>query len=419
MPRSMPCIRSAGARKAIAAASQVDVAERESAIAILDSAQSAPTVLTNPATVDHVIDAALPASVVSGWWGRLTVAERSGIASAAPVLVGNLDGIPLDARVAANRESASRGLAAYPRTGSDLASAEASYLAKVSTGLVSLYAFDVSRDSIVEIIGDPTTATRSVVFTPGTTASLADFYNGSIQSLAEWEVHNTAKAEPTVAFVSKIGTFPRWTMSDGPLDNRRSIDLGVLFHRFNQGLDTTAVGTLARTSIEHSFGSSVGGVAESLGTRFDTRIVLGGVGMIAGWLPDESTRYVAYVAGNDVTRYIYGLANDDAVGYAVAPSASNGFEQKDPALATDSWYLPLRLLAGAVGPVIEVVEGFINHNRVASASDNTSVLESILSDIVLAGTARVDLRSGDVPVPPTAPRIDVLFLPARESSLER
>jgi hypothetical protein len=404
--------------QAIAAAAHVDIAERESAIALLDSARVTPTVFTNPSTVTHLLDAALPAPIVARWWHELDAAERAELTSTAPVLVGNLDGVALADRVAANRVTAARTLAAYPRTGSDLASAEASYLAKVASGVVSLYAFDVARDSIVEIVGDPGTATRTLVFTPGTTASLTEFYTGSMQSLASWEVANAPESQPTVAFVSKIGSFPEWTVSDGPLDNRRSIALGVMFHRFNEGLDTTTVGSLARTSVEHSFGSSVGGVAEMLGTRFDTRIVLGGVGMVAGWLPSETTRYVAYVAGNDVTRYIYGLVDGDAVGYAVSPSAGNSFEQKDPALTSDSWYLPLRLFAGFVGPAIEVVEGFINHNKVASASGNTSVLESIRSDIVLSAAPRVDLRNGDAPTDPPTAHIEALFLTPRESNPE-
>lgn len=405
------------ARQAIAIASHVDAASRKSAMTVLESARTTPAILSSPSTVARILDAAIPAGIVADWWTSLGHVERTEIAAAAPVLVGNLDGVPLEERVAANRLSAARTLAAYPRTGSDLASAEASYLAKVSTGIVSLYALDVARDSIVEIVGDPQTAERALVFTPGTTAALTDFYTGKIQSLAAWEVRNAPASDPTVAFVSKIGSFPEWSMSDGPLDNRRSIELGVLFHRFNEGLDTTAVGALARTSVEHSFGSSVGGVAETLGTRFDTRIVLGGVGMVAGWLPSEQTRYVAYAAGNDVTRYIYGLVNGDAVGYAVSPSAGNRFEQKDPALTADSWYLPLRLLAGAIGPAIEVVEGFINHNKVASASGNTSVLESIRSDIVLSAEKRADLRDGErKPEPLPAAHVSALFLTPRESN---
>ncbi|RWZ68612.1 hypothetical protein ELQ92_05265 [Labedella populi] len=407
------------AREAIAAASHVEAAERDSALAVLDSARTTPAAAANPATVAHILDAALPAGVVAAWWTGLSASERADLTAAAPVLVGNLDGVPLDDRVEANRVTASRTLAAYPRTGSDLASAEASYLAKVSSGIASLYAFDVGRDSIVEIVGNPHTATRALVFTPGTTASLTDFYTGNIQSLASWEVGNAPASQSTVAFVSKLGSFPEWTVADGPLDNRRSIELGVTFHRFNSGLDSTIVGSLPRTSVEHSFGSSVGGVAEMLGTRFDTRIVLGGVGMVAGWLPSESTRYVAYVAGNDVTRYIYGLVNGDAVGYAVSPSAANSFEQKDPGLTADSWYLPLRLLAGAVGPAIEVIEGFINHNKVASASGNTSVLESIRSDIVLSAEPRVALRNGgEKPAPAPAAHVEALFLTPRESNPE-
>ncbi|RUR01251.1 hypothetical protein [Labedella endophytica] len=409
------------ALQSIAVAAHVDPAERDAAFVLLDSTRVTPAVAGNPRAVDRILDAALPATRVAAWWSTLTVAQRTDLAAASPTLVGNLDGVPLDDRIAANREAAARALAAYPRNGSDLASVEASYLARVASGAVSLYAFDVARDAIVEIIGDAVAATRALVFTPGTTASLSDFYGGSMQSLASWEVEHAAASDPTVAFVYKIGSFPQWSITDGPLDNQRSIELGVLFDRFNDGLDTTVVGALARTSVEHSFGSSIGGVAETLGTHFATRIVLGGVGMLAGWQPSTTTRYVAYVAGNDVTRYIYGLAAGDDVGYAVAPSAVHGFEQKDPQLQSDAWYLPLRLIGSIVGPAIEVAQGFINHNRVASADDNGSVLASILSDVASAGEIIGDSisSSGDVPETPAAPHLELLVLSAREMRAEQ
>ena len=410
---------SAAALKSIAVAASVDPIERAAAFTLLDSTRATPTVVENPRTVDRILDAAIPAARVAAWWDALSVSQRLDLAAASPTLVGNLDGVPLASRIAANRESASRSLTAYSRTGSQLAGAEASYLAHVASGTVSLYAFDISRDSIVEVVGDAVAATRSLIFTPGTTASLADFYTGSMQSLAAWEVAHAPSSEPTVAFVYKIGSFPQWSMSDGPFDNRRSIELGVLFDRFNAGLDTTVVGSLSRTSVEHSFGSSIGGVAETLGTHFDTRIVLGGVGMVAGWEPDPSTRYVAYVAGNDVTRYIYGLVEGDTLGYAVAPSVLNGFEQKDPRLSSDAWYLPVRLLAGVVGPAIEVAQGFFNHNRVASATDNDSVLESILDDLAHAGVAQTQQQEDKTPGVPATPHTDPVVLSAREMRSEQ
>jgi hypothetical protein len=409
----------AASLQSIAIASYVDPVERTTAFDLLDSTRVAPTVALNPRTTDRILDAGLPATGVAAWWETLSATERGAVAAASPTLIGNLDGIPLTDRVAANRETAARSLAAFPRTGSHLSSAEASYLARVASGTVSLYAFDVARDSIVEIIGDVEAATRTLVFTPGTSATLADFYSGSMQSLAMWEVEHATTAEPTAAFVYKIGSFPQWTVSDGPLDNHRSIQLGVLFDRFNEGLDTTTIGALARTSVEHSFGSSIGGVAETLGSHFDTRIVLGGVGMLAGWEPSASTRYVAYVAGNDVTRYMYGLVKGDTLGYAVAPSAANGFEQHDPKLETDSWYLPLRLLAGIVGPAIEVAQGFINHNRVASATGNTAVLESVLSEVVGAGQRHTSDEPDEDPAAPLTPHLDPIVLASRESLGER
>lgn len=398
----------------IATASHVDAAEQDAAFVLLDSTRVTPAVASNPIAVDRILDAALPAAQVASWWETLSSIERSDLAEASPTLVGNLDGVPLADRIAANRESAARTLAAYPRSGSDLSSSEASYLARAASGAISLYAFDVAEDSIVEMIGDAVAATRTLVFTPGTSATLADFYGGSMQELALWEVANAPASEPVVAFVYKIGSFPQWTVDDGPFDNHRSIVLGVLYDRFNDGLDTTIVGPLARTSVEHSFGSSVGGVAETLGTHFATRVVLGGVGMLAGWERSATTRYVAYVAGNDVTRYIYGLVEGDSLGYAVAPSSANGFEQKDPELSTAWWFLPVRLLSGVLGPAIEVAQGFVNHNKVASAADNTVVLHGVLADVIGSDATDDGGSDGDTPESPTSPHADLVFLPSRE-----
>jgi hypothetical protein len=410
---------SAATLRSIAAASHVDAASQAAAFATLDSARVTPAVVTNPSTVDHILDAALPALDVAAWWTSLSAGERAALADASPTLVGNLDGVPLDERIAANRASAARLLASSSPFGADRTNQQTSYLARVVSGAVSLYAFDIGSDSIVEMIGDAVAATRTLVFTPGTSASLSDFYGGSIQDLARWEVEHATASAPTVAFVYKTGSFPQWTMSDGPFDNNRSITLGVLFDRFNEGLDTTVVGSLARTSVEHSFGSSIGGVAETLGTRFDTRVVLGGVGMLAGWEPSATTRYVAYVAGNDVTRYIYGLVEGDDMGYAIAPSAAHGFEQKDPALSSADWYLPARLFAGIIGPAIEVAQGFVNHNTVASADDNHAVLRGLLADITDAGAEEDSGTPGSPDEAPASPHVDLVFLPTRESRIDR
>ena len=418
---AVTAVTAAGAAtlRSIAAASHVDATVQAAAFVTLDSARVTPAVVTNPETVDHILGAALPALDVADWWAALSAVERTAIADASPTLVGNLDGVPLDERIAANRESAARLLASSSPFGADRTTQQTSYLARVASGAVSLYAFDIGADSIVEMIGDAVAATRALVFTPGTSASLSDYYGGSIQELARWEVENAAASTPTVAFVYKIGSFPQWTMSDGPFDNNRSITLGVLFDRFNEGLDTTVAGPLARTSVEHSFGSSIGGVAETLGTHFDTRVVLGGVGMLAGWEPSAATRYVAYVAGNDVTRYIYGLVEGEDMGYAIAPSAAHGFEQKDPALSSADWYLPARLLAGIVGPAVEVAQGFMNHNTVASADDNEAVLRGLLADITDAGAGEDRGADGAPAEAPASPHVDLVFLPTRESRIER
>src|SRR6218665_3508752 len=111
---------------------------------------------------------------------------------------------------------------------------------------------------------------------------------GGIQALAQGEVGRSYGE--VVAFVFKDGRFPETAdlFSNGPQINTIADRIGANYADFLKGLRASVLGGLRIVSVEHSFGSAAGGEAERRGARLDTRILLGGIGMKAGWQPDRS-----------------------------------------------------------------------------------------------------------------------------------
>ncbi|GLJ79216.1 hypothetical protein [Microbacterium imperiale] len=81
-------------------------------------------------------------------------------------------------------------------------------------------------------------------------------------------------------------------------------------------------------SLEHSFGTAIGGAAESAGADFRPRVLLGGIGMLEGWEARDGTEYYAIQGPRDVNRYLDG-AQVGALGYAITPSQENGITELD------------------------------------------------------------------------------------------
>ena len=164
------------------------------------------------------------------WWESLTPAEQARLIENAPELVGGLDGVPPLDRVAANANIAGDQIAANDKTiaeierdldllklhpfGSELTEkvlrdalkdlkSENKYLQEAVDGDVQLYTYDRGADRIVEMIGNPETATQQLTWIPGTATDMKSFYTHGVQGLSE----TLAKQVPdTVAFVMKDGT---------------------------------------------------------------------------------------------------------------------------------------------------------------------------------------------------------------------
>lgn len=321
---------------------------------------------------------------IAAWWDRLTPQQRLDFASDHPEIAGNTNGIPFDVRVEANRLNAERVLLA----GGTLSTDQRIYLEMVSgievdaNGIATpqageptkkLISFDPEADRIIEMIGEITPETKNLVtYVPGTTADLDGFYGGGTQQIGQ-NLVATALSRDTVAFVYKDSPFPTFD-PDGVYNSSWAATVGMPYYDFSTALDLENVYGAATTSIEHSFGSSAGGYAETQGTQFDNRIVLAGIGMGDDWKANPSTNYYSFTGPDDVIRLAREKGSDDLnLGYPISPTAENGFTE----LGTGFADAPPTAVPGQA--IKNLVEGVGQHTRVSGVEDNRETLSQILS----------------------------------------
>ncbi|MFC6356452.1 hypothetical protein [Luethyella okanaganae] len=416
-----------------------DVLDRMAGLSAVDVAVLA---AANPGLFDRVLARQPAAAQVADWWANLDGAAQVALLAGAPALLGALNGIPLMTRVEANRlnavmvladaraelaqlrreQGASASMAAVyaahagggagvavgtslDDTGSEarirLLGKQLAYLEQVVSGEIQLYLYDPAKDRAIEMIGDPHAAKVVLSFLPGTDASLETMYDGVIadpefpyrrgghQTLAAWEVGRSRG--DVLAFVVKDGVFPQFSelFTNGPQSNSAADRIGAAYAEFHAGLRATGVGGLPVVSVEHSFGTAAAGQAERAGAEFDTRVLLGPIGMKDGWTPNPETTYAAYAAPDDINRLFYttpwggGLAVGD-VGYAVSPTPQNGVMNYDSGIPADNPVGAglLTLVAPPVGIPVQVAGMVDNHNQIVGTADNLKVLRAIRQRLV-------------------------------------
>jgi hypothetical protein len=316
---------------------------------------------------------------VSGWWDRLSKAEQDAFISAHHWVAGNTNGIPFERRIQANQLSAAELLS---NGGIDPTSNEYSYLVDVANGDRTLISFDPQNDRIIEMIGELNERTQDIVsYVPGTTSDMQGFYDGDTQQIGQHLVDNASPPGATVAFIFKDAEFPTFG-ADGVYHASWAASVGDPYHRFQQALGLENTGGVPVTSIEHSFGSSVGGYAEIQGTQFDTRIVLAGIGMTDEWKPVEGTNYYSLTGSNDIIRAARDRYSEDLnTGYEHSPTTKNGFYELDPKL-------PAWNPGAYAGPIIGVpvinpgMDPIEQHTTIATAGpDNAVALEHLIEII--------------------------------------
>ena len=243
-----------------------------------------------------------PAEAVAQWWWRLTESQRQQLIAEAPLVVGNLAGVPLESRVAANARSAE-----YFANAEGISAQEADYWNRVAAGRVKLVVSDPGNSRIVEMIGEagPDTA-RVITFLPGTMSQMKHFYAGSAQQVAQYLV--TRSGGTSVAFVYKDGSWVSWLGPGANTNYDRLQELGGQVAEFQREVverEPSLQGD-SQVAIAHSAGMSVLSGAELSGADFDTVMSLGGAFALRDWRPDPGTDYHHFQYDNDAINMIDG-----------------------------------------------------------------------------------------------------------------
>jgi len=348
------------------------------------------------------------------WWESLTPEEQARLIENAPELVGGLDGVPALDRVAANANIAGDQIevnddrikeieqqladpwryALSSITGAgdtqalrDELSAlknENGYLQKAVDGDVQLYTYDKDADRLVEMIGNPETATQQMTWIPGTATTMDSFYGNAkigygndIQALSSSLADRTPG---TLVFVTKDGYYPQWDPAHPPSDTSIAMDLGRTMAQFQTGLDASGLPPLPTTAVGHSAGLAILTASEQAGAHYDNVVSLSGIGMDDGWKPQSGTSYYDYTTDGDMILAARGLhasipdidisgslldpqihITEVEMGFPLTPSAENGFTVLDSGI-------------GVTKP--DLLDPFAGWNLVNESKDNHSLVAS-------------------------------------------
>ncbi len=310
-----------------------------------------------------------------------------------PALIGNLDGVRIKDRAACNSLRAKEHLNELRRQRRDLDSAavphrkstarkgverraerrrldrEIAYFEKVAAGTKSLYAWDALRGSLIEMTGDPSSATAALFVVPGTNADAEAFMRDKpLTDFAQWQVGGSGGS--VVAFTVLTGPMPQLDdiIDSGPQWNHFAEERGAEYARFIPGVDAAQPG-LWTMSYEHSYGGGVGSEAEKHDGTVDARFLAASVGAIGPYQPHPDTLYFATQASDDINRYYAGLGAGP-LGFTVRPESIPGVQIVDP---------------GLPDPNVAAVAGYV-------MTQNPLYLPGIVADSVAHHTA---LMSGD------------------------
>ncbi|MEU4361768.1 alpha/beta hydrolase [Promicromonospora sp. NPDC023987] len=304
------------------------------------------------------------ASEVREWWGTLTPQQRTALVAAMPMVVGNLNGVPVKFRADANRINLATEIdrleAEKARIEKELRmAAMASRFSALGGGYipdlglakeldrlqaaidsyehyrslpegggqyeydkngrrtyrdtVELVAFDPTRLSIATYRGPydragdvPDWVDNVAVHVPGTTTRMDDFNETDTDAYNLYdEAHNTVGAGSTAVFAWAGGEFPQNIPEAASASYSR--DLGPKLRDFMHAIDVHPDSTL--TAEAHSYGGAVLGIAESEGLRVDRVMYVAGAG-----LGNDNTSVQDFPYTKDVPHYTQMARRDSVVG---------------------------------------------------------------------------------------------------------
>lgn len=372
----------------------------------------------NPLLADLVAHASPEA--VREWWDSLallrplqgdglSVAQQA-LVLAVPWLIGNLDGVPPRARVAANAVTAARQVAENQATIDDIArhplddprarelmaelERENVYLrgAAAVPPTVQLYTYDRAADRLVEMLGEWPEAgapERIYTYVPGTSAQMKDFWKDGpgVQDFARRLTRDDGIG--SVAFVYKDGRFPGGGDDVFPAEKKALVaalaqansspfarESGERLAAFRAGLDVGGASVGAPppriVGIGHSWGTANIIASELAGAHWDHVASLAGAGAVPEWSGSPDTEYDSY-------RY------DDALGVVQAtgivyrhrnPQYLGEFEQHEYESDADRatrWDTPA---------IVRLATLLLNHALIATDSaQNDQVIVDLLEEL--------------------------------------
>lgn len=289
------------------------------------------------------------AAAVRAAWDQLSDAQRQRLITDDPMVMGNLDGIPIGFRAQANRlnmqaeiDRIDRQLAAIGTASIDnqlrpgetiegLRAARATYryfldsaqtvydrngMPTTITG-VPVVVFDPEAEAIAtyrgpfDALGDvPSWIANIAIHVPGTGTNLGSFGGTDERSLAIYRSAKNATTRPgvgpTAVFGWAGGHFPQNIDAASDADSRV---LGPRLRDFAAAIDTHP-GRSTLTVTGHSYGGAVVGMAEAAGLRADRVLYVAGAG-----LGNDTTRVADFPHTGDVPHYALMARNDALVGY--------------------------------------------------------------------------------------------------------
>ncbi|WP_253868901.1 alpha/beta hydrolase [Promicromonospora umidemergens] len=304
------------------------------------------------------------ASEVREWWDTLTPEQRTALVAAMPMVIGNLNGVPVKFRADANRINLATEIdrleAEKARIEEELrmaamasrfSSARRQYVPDLRLAMeldrlqaaidsyeqyrgldkaqeqydrhglpvspprttVELVAFDPNRSSIATYRGPydeagdvPDWVDNVAVHVPGTTTRMDDFNEIDTDVYNLYDAANRIKsAGSTAVFAWAGGEFPQNIPEAASASYSR--DLGPKLRDFIHAIDVHPDSTL--TAEAHSYGSAALGIAESEGLRVDRVMYVAGAG-----LGNDNTSVQDFPYTKDVPHYTQMARRDSVVG---------------------------------------------------------------------------------------------------------
>lgn len=371
-----------------------------------DGADAARLLRQNPQWAD-IIRRGQPDAVAT-WWASLSPTTAAALVAGVPALIGNLDGVALADRVAANRARAEAHLAHLDRERRDTLQEgqkslvksdaqlyrmtarvaeidrEAAYFQAVRVGEKQLYAWNPDHGSLVEMSGNAATAKAALFVVPGTNTTAGSFYGDDpITRFANWQV-NGGRGD-VVALTVLTGPMPQLSdipVGGGPQWNHYALERAPEYAQVVEGVKA-AQPDLWTMSYEHSYGGAVGSAAESYGGNMNARFLAASVGATDGYTVSPETSYYSVQGPDDINRYYAGL-QAGPLGFGVRPESFDGVGVMDSGLPGVN---PAKVALGA--PLV-VADSVAHHN--ALMSDDEEINGKVLNSVKQILKTRGDVR---------------------------